>query len=268
MIGRIIIFFGFGLLIQSCNDQETSPDKLTSYPMNIGTEWIYDQEKIIKIFESETSEQVIDIDTIRSTISVIISKDTILRDSILVKEFVANEIGSQVYSKEYFKLDNDGLKAYAYKNGGSKAFAKKKSAKIVENAMFKTFQLDPVLIGTEEDILYFHAQPRLSIKLPLSVDDKWNYVPLSESFNLKIDKEVVGFERLKFSFGTFDCYKIRYKYIDSVFDGIDLVDWVSAQGLIKRQVINERVTLIVEEGESIGNIQLIDILTIKELKLK
>jgi len=40
MIKKVIILFGIGLLIQSCKDEETTPDKLTSFPMNVGTEWI------------------------------------------------------------------------------------------------------------------------------------------------------------------------------------------------------------------------------------
>ena len=257
------------LLIQSCKDPETLPDRLTSYPMNIGTEWIYDREFIIKKYESETSEDSIENDTMRFTISVRISKDTTLRDSIAVTEFIANEIGTQLYSKEYFKLDKDGLKTYAYIPTGQYAFEKKKNAEIIGNIKFKTFQLEPVIIDNEGDNFYFYDTPRLSLKLPLSVGDKWTYLSPTEFNNLQIEKEVLGFERLKFSFGTFDCFKIKYN--NTGIEGIErleIIDWVSVQGLIKRQIKFDRNMSTTIDGDLIQFVDWIDILTIKELTIK
>lgn len=267
---KILILFGIGLLIQSCQDEEATPNKLSSFPMTVGTEWIYENENIIKKYESETSNKIIDIDTIRLAFRVLISKDTVLRDSIAVKEFVANEIGSQIFSKQYYKLDKDGLKEFAYKSAGAIVFAKKKSTEFGEKKMFKTLGFDPVTgIDNLDDILHFYDIPRLSIKLPLSFNDKWTYSYPSGPMMMQIDKEVIGYERVKTSIGIFECYKIKHKYINSsVYEGIEWIDWISEKGLIKRQSTNERVTLITAEGESLGNCQLTETLTIKGLKIK
>ncbi len=267
---NVISLLLIGFLIQSCKDEKTTPDKLTSVPMNVGSEWTYEKELIIKKFESETSDKVIDIDTVRSIFKVLISKDTVLRDSIAVKEFITNEIGSQVLSRQYLKLDKDGLKLFAYNNGSITLFKKKKSANAFINLMINSISIDPIIINeTLSDTLYFYQTPRLVIKLPISVNDRWTYASPTFPLNIQIDKEVIGYESVKTASGTFSCYKIRYKYSNSdTFSGIEWYDWISNKGLIKRQIINERVTLITAEDENLGNCQLLENIIVKEMKIK
>ena len=43
--------------------------------MAIGTEWIYDRQLIIKKYESETSDKIVDTDIYNFTVKVWIDKD-------------------------------------------------------------------------------------------------------------------------------------------------------------------------------------------------
>ena len=67
----------------------------------------------------------------------------------------------------------------------------------------------------------------------------------------------------------FICYKIKYQYLNSdSFKGLERMDWISSQGLIKRLTSSDRFTYITSDGEPLGNFQLIQTLTLKKLTVK
>lgn len=245
----------------SCDDKEKDiVPNVSSYPMNIGTEWIYDRQLIMKKYESETSNKIMDIDTMNFTDKVWIDKDTTLNDTMTVKIFKTQENDNNWTSNQYKFIDNEGLKNYAYSNlGGAHVFAKKSS-----------YLKSLVRFGerTSEGII-FETTPTLDVKLPLDRNSAWTYRNSSETRRLQIDKNVIGIESINLIGQNFDCYKIEWKYLnDPGYEGIKITDWISEKGLIKRITIHDRVTFTNEFGEPSYFGQFIETITIKSIKVK
>jgi len=266
---KILIFIGVIIAMTSCDEKEKFDlNGIDSYPISVGNYWDYNRELVFKKYESETSDKVIDIDTFNFSIKVSITKDTILNDTMSVKQFVATEAGRDFSSYQYMYIDSEGLKCYAYSNAGTFVFAKKG---MQINALSDLSYLG-IEIGNSIDNsnIFFENPPTLNLKLPLENDSKWTYRQPNESLGLQIDKEVVGIETIKVNGRSFLCYKINLEYLNTtIFNEIQMTDWISKEGLIKRQTIFGRTSLIPAEGDPIieGNIQLTETLTLKELNI-
>lgn len=89
--------------------------------------------------------------------------------------------------------------------------------------------------------------------------------------NLQINKRVTGTETLNLDGQAFSCFTIDWEYIDDPrFVDIQMTDWVSEQGLIKRVTVFGRTTLVPPEPEEgvTGNVQITEKLFLKDLKIK
>lgn len=165
----------------SCDDKEKNiVPTVNNYPMNIGTEWVYDRQMLMKKYESETSNEVIGIDTMNFIVKVWIEKDTVLKDTMAVRVFKSQDIYDNWTSYQYKFFDIEGLKTYAY-SGGAIAFAKKSS-------YLKSS------IGFDEltsDEIFFETKPTLDVKLPLDRNSSWTYRHSSDTRALQIDKTVI-----------------------------------------------------------------------------
>ncbi|MBN2396219.1 MAG: hypothetical protein JXC36_07145 [Candidatus Atribacteria bacterium] len=145
---------------------------IDTYPMAVGTEWTYDRQVIIKKFESETSNNIVDNDTANFTVKVWIEKDTVLNDTMSVKVFKSRENDNNWTSNQFKYLDNDGLRNYAYSNsGGANVFAKKSSS--IKYVLFADiYNNSGNAIITSDDII-FEDKPTLDIQLPLGDNSSW-----------------------------------------------------------------------------------------------
>lgn len=255
---KALIFLVLIVMI-SCDDNEKGiVPNVNSYPMNIGTEWVYDRQMVMKKYESETSNEVIGIDTMNFTIKVWIEKDTVLKDTMAVKVFKSQDIYNNWTSNEYKFFDKEGLKTYAY-SGGDNIFAKKSS-------YLKSSIGFGELTGDE---IYFETKPTLDVKLPLDRNSSWTYKDSSDTRALQIDKTVIGIERVNLIGQNFDCFKIDWTFInDLVFEGIKITDWISEEGLIKRLIILDRVSFTNLHGEHLYYGQSIETITIKSIDIK
>jgi hypothetical protein len=269
-IKQILILITLVSIYISCDKKENDiVPNVDTYPMTVGTVWTYDRQVIIKKYESETSNNIVDIDTINFTVKVWIEKDTILNDTMSVKVFKSRENDNNWTSNQFKYLDIEGLRNYGYSNpGGANVFAKKSSLiKYGLSAdLYKTVDNG---ILTSDDII-FEDKPTLDIKLPLGDNSSWTYRKPSDTRILQINKCVIGNETLKLLGGSFACYKVAWEYLNvPVFDGVEITDWISNKGLIKRETIHDRVTLTTQDGEPIdGNVQLKEILILKALTIK
>lgn len=267
---KILILITLISILTSCDKKENDIlPNVDSYPMTVGTEWTYDRQVIIKKYESETSNDIIDIDTVNFTVKVWIEKDTVLNDTMSVKIFKSQENDNNWTSNQFKYLDNEGLRNYAYSNsGGANVFAKKSSS--LQFGLYSDFyKTNDNGILTSDDII-FEDKSTLDIKLPLGDNSSWTYRQPSETRILQIDKSVVGNETLILIGKSFACYKVIWTYLnDPVFDGIEITDWISEEGLVKRETIHDRVTLTTQDGEPIGgNVQTTEIITLKALTIK
>ncbi len=265
------ILLGLLILLSACDDDKVSTGFIkpaTYYPMSIGSEWIYDREIILKKYESDTSNIIIDIDTLIFTDRVWIDKDTILNDTMNVKVFKSQEAGNNWTSEQYMFLDNEGLKCYAYKNAGGPTVFLKNSIIKSKTISLPFNGFEPMLLKQTDSII-LEPTPRLNIKLPLVLGSKWTYLYPNLHLNLQIDKEIIGFENIAINNNSFSCYKILWKYLNNpAFEGINIIDWVSYQGLIKRQIIYNRTVFTDEQGHPMGYVQNTETILIKEMKLK
>lgn len=268
-IKRFLFLFTFVAMIISCDKKEDNDlPKVDAYPTSVGTEWTYDRQVIIKKYESEVSDEIIDIDTLVFTVKVWIERDTVLNDTINVKVFKSRENDYSWTSDQYKYLDNKGLRNYAYSNaGGANVFAKKNSS--LQSAIdFNNYMsLKNGILSSDEII--FEDKPTLEIKFPLDLTSSWTYILPSETRLLQIDKEVIGTESLTLFGQTFSCFKVSWNYLnDPVYEGISLTEWISEKGLIKRLTIHDRVTFTNANGEPQFYGQFIETLTLKGLKIK
>ncbi len=149
-------------------------------PINIGSEWIYDFQQIDIKYETETSDKILDVNTMSHTLKVWIDKDTLLSGTIKVIEF-KSILDDYIWttSIKYQFLDNEGLKTYAYTS-----------------------------VSSEIDI-FFEEKPTRDVELPLNHYSYWTYRELTGESPLQIDKKVVGNEIVS-NFGlNYNSYKIK-----------------------------------------------------------
>ena len=264
---NFLILFILGIMI-SCHNKEDNLTPIDSFPMTSGTNWTYDRQVIVNKYESETSNSIVDIDTMNFTVKVWIDKDTVLNDTMNVKAFKSRVDDNNFTTTQYKFIDNQGLKTYAYSNGGGAiAFVKKRE--------YLTSPFDPKfnsnvnsVVLTSDDIVV-EDRPTLDIKLPLDISSYWNYRKTSEPMTLQIDKEVIGTQTLYLFGRNFACYEVRWDYLyDPNYIGFEIIDWISEYGLVKRMTINERVPINNEFGETLYFGKVIETITLIDLNIK
>ena len=91
------------------------------------------------------------------------------------------------------------------------------------------------------DSLIFYEPPRIIYKYPLEVGKEWVF----SSEYVFINKEVVGKESLRTTFGYFDCFKIKWKY-DFDMNGTWDEDY-----LVVDEVLNKYVLPLLNNGDSL-----------------
>lgn len=262
---KIIMILVLLLTIISCKkDEDNISLIINSYPMNIGTEWTYDRQLIIKKYDSTIFHKTEEIDTINFITKISIVKDTILNDTMNVVVFKSQEENNNWTSNHYYYIDNEGLRNYAYSNAGAIVFPKKN-----EYQQFTNLYLLVDKKSQTNGEIFFEIPPTLNIKFPLETNTSWTYRQPSESNKLQIDNEVIGSENLILFDQNFACLKVNYIYMNEPsYDGIDMTEWISDEGLIKRLTTIDSATVTNETGEPLYIAQISESLTLKDLKIQ
>jgi hypothetical protein len=256
------------LALSSCGEKVNEPfEKIDAYPTSPETEWIYSSQSILNFFESETSNIVIAADTLCFSVKVRVEKDTVLNETMNVTEFSSKADDLDFSSKEYYYVDAEGLKAYAYSNPSLHVFVKKNAQHDVISNRFSFTILGPA-ISVEDNIFEYGNGSRLNLKFPLEMHSKWTYLAPAEPMKLQINKEITGYENIKVDNHTYPCYKVSWIYLKNEniegYDKIRVYDWIAKEGLIKRQVIYSRATLIMSENASWTYCQATETILLKE----
>ena len=251
-----------------CNeDKKDDFEKIFSYPTKPGSEWNYYSESVYTVYESETSDKIIDTDTVAFPIKVKIEKDTLLNDTMNVLQFVSIIEKYGYKSTQYYFINSEGLNAYATSKSTGHIFAKKNNPVNFVHDMLP-FSSDVSLFSDAPSIYIIKPRPRLNLKFPLRLNSKWTYSYPSEPFNLQIDKEVVGYEYIKINDKTYSCYLVSWDYLDNEYFGnTRIYDWISEEGLIKREIIYDRVTVVSEDNLSWENFQLTETISLTGINL-
>jgi len=262
----LLAFAGIIILL-SCEKNAKVFDPIDSFPVSPGCEWIYTSESLMKIFESSSSNKVIDVDTVRFSVRVKIEKDTLLNDTMNVKQFVSTIDKYGYISKQYYYSDASGLKAYAYSHSSSHSFARKNVLNF-NPIDFLPFGESLSASQTEPSIIVIQPAPRLNLKFPLEINSAWTYAQPFEPLNLQINKKVIGYEFLRINNLSYPCYIVSWIYLkNSLFDGTKIYDWISKDGLIKRQITYERTNIESAMEEGLESVQITETILLNELSI-
>ena len=260
--------------IISCdNNNEITPIEIQYMPMENDTEWIYLRQAIKKEFESEISNRIIKIDTLESTIKTRIEKDTVLCDTMNVKIFstktstvVGGFVGIQnLWSYDFKYIDSEGLKNYAYISPSETKFKSSSlESDIFNRVLPKSTEKSE---GYSDNSIRIENIPSFEIELPLHENSAWTYREPTEMISSTINKKVIGYENIRINGESFFCYKVKWEYFnDPFFENIEVTEWISKIGVVKNVTNYSRTTLMDENGDTFGNIQLSEIITLKEFK--
>lgn len=256
------------IFITACTyDKEVTYESIDSYPIKTGNFWEYSSVSISKLYESEFSNKLIETDTFRNNYIVRIEKDTLLNDTINVFQITSARIGGIYKKSEYCYWDSTGFHTYAYSTGGSHVLPKKEFEITQIEMGNESFGVFGPEFLVDEDISVFPIS-RHNLKFPLEIPSKWTYTFPYAPYFLQIDKEIIGYENIKIENRIFSCYKIKWIYIENkFFDGMTIFDWVSSEGLIKREIIGGRARLTTPDGESIGSSQWTETIELTNLSI-
>lgn len=254
------------MVISACMEENTDYNTIVTYPMSVGTQWVYTREVVIKQYASETSGEITGMDTVvRSNVTVTIAGTTLLNDTMHVTQFISTEDVSNIKVEEYLFLDSEGLKCYAYRNTGEYSATARKSVSAIDLSFKGLYSL----ALNDDDPLYYEEQPTLDVKLPLTLGSKWTYRYPNETTLLQIDKMVTGTEGVAIHNTSYSCLKVSWKYLNNTaFNGVKITDWIAAEGLVKRQVSLDRITYTSRDGESLGNAQITETLLLEAISKK
>jgi len=277
-----------GFLICGCEPEDPQDDFI--YPLAVGNSWEYHREWT-QYFYTDTSEAKQYDDTLRycSDISVSIPGKLTLKDSIETYEMIATEVvdttdfnpvQNQTTGIKYYKNNSDGLYIYAFdRAGGWLVFPKRKATKSVcfKDLEFRSFrelshyiqQLIPTsrILG---DSIHFEEPPVKTLQYPLRVGDRWTYRSAHDPW--RMDRVVEKKKKMELEIGPFDCYQVKFLY-DMDHDGewdedIWITDYISNEGLIRRQVTVQGVTVTtIDDPEGNRKVDATDIYTLTDFML-
>lgn len=233
--------------------------------MENGTQWVYVWLVVMQELELEGSDKIIATDTIgQRMLSVWIAKDTGLNDTLLVKQFLSRIDNEPVLMESYYRSNENGLWAVAYRNPGA-PFLKKGAVSVAAPAHLSLFgSSNPA----SDNSLHIYDEPRLVLKFPLNLGVEWTCGTEEGLADFRLDKKVSVFEGVSLPSGTVFGYRIDYRYFPGdAFGGLEVSDWISEQGLIQRIDVINGMQLDLD-GEFMGSYRLKNTLTLRTLELK
>ncbi len=210
------------------------------YPLAMDNSWGYDYQEIIDYRGTRTD------DTLRySIIATVVRIDTILPGiySYTIRETSA-AIGWPEPPPElsYANLP-DGM--YRLRPDGQSSLALPKQRAGVPGVIFRGRRykdtrtliaslIDPAGMTSAVRSGLFDPLP-LVLPYPQRLQQRWTYRAIGIGQGLGVDKQIVAFETAKTSAGSFGCHVIQWIY-EPPLEGVDVVEFISAEGLIQRRV--------------------------------
>jgi hypothetical protein len=212
-IKKITLLFLTIITLLGCEDESSENNVFTKHPMSIGTSWTYEKIWTINTYKSPTSDSIISSYTAKINGTIRIDKDTIINKTKLLvfrTQEVANNDTSTRF--QYFNMDKEGLKCYAYKN---------------EEIVLPNIDT----IGSNE--IFIYNTPVLWIKYPLTLNSEW-ISDTSDDNGISITKKVIGTDTLLINNQKHACLKITYIY-PSGYPNQSTRQWISKVGLLKEE---------------------------------
>jgi len=250
------------VLLTGC-EEDRFPEQINSFPMEVGTEWTYERNLLVYTYESDSSEIIKNTDTIHNMIRHSVEKDTVMNDTAMLKVFVTEIEGYENKPRHYMYIDKAGLRCYAYRDPVGIIVMAKKSAPLFNPAYHSPGILGSYPAVAEAGQIVLEDPPTLHLRFPLREGTTWTY-RAPEGFNRwQIDKKVTGKEAIIINGEEFLCFRISYIYMNSIFEGLELTDWIAEEGLIKREVLFPRAKLTSVDGTEENTVQIHEVITLK-----
>lgn len=268
---RIFLFLLVLTLIACDKTENKTQNGIQDYPTVVGSTWQYKYEAILNAVDTNDPYFLGIPDTQIWIVDVWVDKDTLFYDTVSTHKFMAKMDDSDEMMSHYMFKDDDGLKCFAYSNVGA-------TPTILKGASFKPAIPSPFMnfhdlqIPVEKAPIYFETPPTLNVKLPLLSNSEWRFRDPSDDLYWQIDKRVIGYELLTLEGRTFLCYRIEYDYADhEAFENLRVTDWVSKEGLVKREVKSHLIfSYIIDGNEPVefSNAEMTFILSLIDVNLK
>lgn len=233
-----------------------------TYPLAVGLRWIYWHE--IHSYADSPQSDPMYRDTGRAAVGIVAT--TTLFDSLDVYDFhIIEQVGVE-YHTCHFYLNNteDGLYTYGYTDPSSIAPRREVdpdgTAFVFGGRSFASpAHLFAFLRGESTDPAAKRPGPTAdgylpteSYAYPLRPGHQWTYrYYTDDGYPFRIDKKVIGRQRVTVPAGTFDCFVIQWFWDfdeDGQWEaGIDGYDYVATQGLVKREFFVGKVGVVTYE---------------------
>ncbi len=242
-------------LLQSCETNKSPLDSNASFefPMQLGNRWEYKRTLTAATISSDSL--IIDT-TIVSQIELEVTQLMEMNPPLYELREILTESGNEYTDYAYYQNLEDGLYYTAYRGAGFVIPKNAKNGAVSINGrrfqsvreFINTLTKQSTLQGISSDTLIYENPPLLSIQYPLEVGAQWTYRTAGNPW--RIDKKVVGYAPVTVPAGTFMSFQIQW-LIDLNDDGqwddnIIFYDYISAKGLIKRDITLKNVAFYTE----------------------
>lgn len=235
------------LSLYTCKKKEDAPQQEQApqnmlYPVKIGNEWQYERTLILKNYDSLVNGNLLSIDTLISHWIVKIDGIQVIGNGVETYKFSCKYVEGNLYSYNYCTHDNNHFLIHAYVNHTGTSASPK--------SMYNPYD-DMDLFGlssaskTLGDSLVYENPVTTILSYPLEVNKEWLF---RSNKDVYITKKVLSKEDITLNGTTYNCFKIAYLNTAAQ----NFYDYVSEQGLIKREIAFNRVPQLDNIGEPNG----------------
>jgi len=250
-----------GMLLTGCSKSVDSKSKTFTFPLALGNQWTY------SVWSTREYGDPIKVDTFWSnsdTVNLTVTQVDTIRPGVLSYTMSAIDVGYPMIDgppeRTYMNLPEGmyllSIKTVNYFNAGlvlprrvpqppGAISRDEPSAQPLNSRWLAAALPDPAgMVDCQA------ADPADTLPLVLAYPQRtglfWTYRDSSAARPYRTDKVIEGRETITTSAGTFDCWRIRFIFAPS--DGVDVVDYVSPEGLIRRRIeagsLNHDITFL------------------------
>ena len=267
-LSEIILLLITSLLIFTCGDSsspEISLDSSMQYPLTVGNQWSYISSYTYTNFSGDRPSSFQDR---TEKLMVTVNQQVTLNNTSvfeLEEEPIESSYPYVMKQLKYLQNQSNGLIEIAHENSSYSCIPKLHSQHYFTymgkdfntiNELFSSIENIGLRSLYKTDSVIINETPRMVYSYPFEVGNEWNYV--THNTGRKINRKVIGEERVSTNTGEFDCYKIQW-LMDLLNDegwdeNLIYYDYVSAKGLIKREIIIKDVLFATpEDPDGDGN---------------
>lgn len=262
-----------GMLFFSCDHWRVHP-VVENFPTTQGTEWHYQRTVYIAKYESDNSDRIVDMDTLKFEFRIRVTKDTVLNDTMYVTLFESTGTDTSSWTgRQFYFIDEEGLKLYAYTSSAPLTF--KKSSKVSSLIPGIPFEWSPheawnlpTYDPVNDPYLLYEKPPVLCIQLPLTEKSYWTNRKNNNSNGVWIDMQVTGKEIVRAGIRNFACFRVEFIYRQFIVDPEPKVtDWIAQEGFIKRVVMLDHVNVTDPDTDVVYTAQFTEVIELIDLSL-